>query len=105
MSVFILLSTKCTGVGDLIDVLEVVDGISDWKRLGLVLGLLYQPTLNDIETHRLGKPKECKIDMIMAWLQQKDNVSQNGVPTWSILRAALQRMGENSVADQMLAMT
>ena len=84
------------------DVLEVVESISDWKRLGLNLGLSYQPTLTDIETHRQGRPGECKIDMFSAWLQQKDNVSQKGVPSWGILRAALQKMGENEIADRLM---
>ena len=80
------------------DVLEVVESVSDWKRLGLTLGLLYQPTLTDIETYRRGKPDECKIDMLSAWLQQRDNVR---VPSWSVLRAALQRMGEHETADRI----
>ena len=80
------------------DVLEVVESVSDWKRLGLTLGLLYQPTLTDIETYRRGKPDECRIDMLSAWLQQQDNVR---VPSWSVLRAALKRMGERETADRI----
>ena len=80
------------------DVLEVVESVSDWKRLGLTLGLLYQPILTDIETYRRGKPDECRIDMLSAWLQQQDNV---GVPSWSVLRAALKRMGEHETADRI----
>ena len=76
------------------DVLEVVESVSDWKRLGLSLGLLYQPTLTDIETYRRGKPDECRIDMLSAWLQQQD-------PSWSVLRAALKRMGEHETADRI----
>ena len=83
------------------DVLEVVESVSDWKRLGLTLGLLYQPTLTDIETYRRGKPDECRIDMLSAWLQQQDNVTENGVPSWSVLRAALKRMGEHETADRI----
>ena len=71
------------------DVLEVVQNISDWKRLGLTLGLLLKPTLTDIETHRHYKPEDCKIDMLSAWLEQQDNVSQRGVPSLSVLRAAV----------------
>ena len=80
------------------DVLEVVESVSDWKRLGLTLGLLYQPTLTDIETYRRGKPDDCRIDMLSAWLQQKDNI---GVPSWSVLREALKRMGEHETADRI----
>ena len=60
--------------------------------------LLYQPTLTDIETYRRGKPDECRIDMLSAWLQQQDNV---GDPSWSVLRAALQSMGEHETADKI----
>ena len=86
---------------DLLDVLEVVHDVTDWKKLGLALGLHYQPTLTDIETYRRCKPDDCKMDMLSAWLQQQDNVSQKGVPSWSVLRAALRRMGENELADKM----
>ena len=52
------------------DVLEVVDSVSDWKRLGLTLGLLSKPTLSDIETYRRDKPEDCRIDMLTAWQEQ-----------------------------------
>ena len=81
--------------------MEVVEGVSDWKKLGINLGLLYQPTLTDIESHRRGKPDECRLDMVSAWLQQQDNVAQKGLPSWSVLRAALRRMGENKVASKI----
>ena len=86
---------------DFADVLEVVVSVSDWKRLGLTLGLLYQPTLTDIETYRRGKNDDCKIDMLSAWLQQQDNVSQREVPSWNVLRDALKRMGEHETADRI----
>lgn len=86
---------------DLVDVLEVVESVSDWKRLGLILGLLYQPTLSSIETYRHYKPEDCKMDMLTAWLQQQDNVSQKGVPSWSVLRTALKRVGENEIAGKI----
>ena len=88
-----------TGTGDLVDVLEVVDSVSDWKRLGLTLGLLSKPTLSDIEIDRHYKQEDCRIDMLTAWLQQQDNVTQKGVPSWSVLKAALKRMGEHETAD------
>ena len=81
--------------------LEVVESVSDWKRLGLTLGLLYQPTLTDIETYRRDKPDECRKDMLSAWLQQQDNVSKKGVPSWSVLRTALQSMGEHETAGRI----
>ena len=92
-----------TGTGDLVDVLEVVDSVSDWKRLGLTLGLLSKPTLSDIEIDRHYKQEDCRIDMLTAWLEQQDNVSQRGVPSWSMLRAALQRIGEHELADRIVS--
>ena len=86
-----LLLCALTAVNDLCDVLTVLRNVNDWMNLGIQLGLLY-PTLDKIETYRRGKPIECKIDMLLAWLQQQDNVSQRGVPSWSVLRAALQSM-------------
>ena len=90
-----------TGTGDLVDVLEVVDSVSDWKKLGLILGLLLKPTLRDIDIDYHYKRDDCKIYMLNAWLEQQDNVSQRGVPSWSVLRAALQRMGELELADRI----
>ena len=78
----------------------MIRDLNDWKDLGLQLGLLFS-TLTDIETYRRGKPSECRIDMLSAWLQQQDNVPQKGVPSWSVLRAALQSMGEHETADRI----
>ena len=84
------------------DVLALICDLNDWKELGLQLGLLY-PTLIDIETYRRGKPSDCRIDMLSAWLQQQDNVSKRGVPSWSVLKAALKSMGElPTAADTQL---
>ena len=88
-------------MGDLVDVLEIVESVSDWSRLGMTLGLLYHPTLTDIETYRHFQVKDCKKDMLLAWLQRKDNVLQTGVPSWIVLRAALIRIGENEIANRI----
>ena len=92
--------TLIIAVDDLVDVLAVICDLNDWKELGLQLGLLY-PTLIDIETYRRGKPSECRIDMLSAWLQQQDNVLKKGIPSRSVLRAALQKMGEHETADRI----
>ena len=84
------------------DVLEVVDSVSDWKRLGLTLGLLYC-TLTRIEQNRHFQQDDCIKDMLTAWLDQQDNVSQSGVPSWSVLRGALQRIGEHELADRIVS--
>ena len=48
-----------------------------------------------------GKTDRCVMEMIAAWLQQQDNVSKNGVPSWSVLQAALSKIGEKQLADEM----
>ena len=85
---------------DLLDVLDVVHDLTDWKRLGLALGLHY-PTLTSIENYRRGMVDECMMDMLSAWLQQQDGVCQKGVPSWAGLKAALTRMGKNMIADRI----
>ena len=73
----------------------------DWLNLGLALGLLY-PTLQLIEKDS-GKTDECKTKMLAAWLQQQDNVPQEGVPSWSVLQAALRNIGESELADKIIS--
>ena len=89
-----------TAENDLCDVLAVIRDLSDWKDLGLQLGLLYS-TLKMIDLEQRGFINSCKIEMLSAWLRQQDNVSQKGVPSWSVLRAALQSMGEHETADRI----
>ena len=79
--------------------MENLHGLTDWKRLGLALGLLY-PTLKSIEKDS-DRNDECKMEMLAAWLYQQDNVCQNGVPSWSVLVAVLRRMGENELAGRI----
>ena len=99
-SVPVIMCNHYTAINNLCDVLAVIRDLNDWKDLGLQLGILY-PTLIDIETYRRGKSSECRIDMLSAWLQQQDNVSQRGAPSWSVLRAALQSMREHETADRI----
>ena len=93
---------KFTGSNDLCDVLAEIHQLNNWKELGLQLGLLL-PTLDRIERERQLRISECKIDMVSAWLQQQDNVSQKGLPSWSVLRAALKKIGENEMADKIVS--
>ena len=91
-----------TAVNDLCDVLAVIHDLNDWKELGLQLGLLY-PTLERLDREQRGRISGCRIDMLTAWLEQQDNISQRGVPSWSVLRAALQRIGEHELADRIVS--
>ena len=86
---------------DLVDLLTVIQDLVNWEKLGLQLGLLLS-TLEIIYHERQGKINKCKIYMLSAWLKQQDNVSQKGVPSWSVLKAALKRIGEHDIADKIV---
>ena len=88
-------------INDLCEVLEAVCDLTDWYRLGLQLGLRYS-TLERIRNKSHDRIDECKMEMLAAWLRQKDNVSHKGVPSWSVLRAALRRIGERELANRLL---
>ena len=99
-SVPVIICNHYTAENDLCDVLAVIRDLNDWKDLGLQLGLLYS-TLKRIDLEQRGIVNSCKMDMLSAWLQQQDNASKNGVPSWSVLKAALKRMGEHETAGRI----
>ena len=72
----------------------------DWQSLGLELGLLY-PTLKRIKKEQHGDINDCMMEMLEAWLQQQDNVTHKGVPSWSVLQTALRGIGENELASEI----
>ena len=60
-----------TGISDLFEVKMVLKDLNDWQSLGLALGLFYS-TLQRIKK----EPHEnCMMEMLLAWLQQQDNVA------------------------------
>ena len=73
---------------------------TDWESLGLALGLK-KHTLRMIRFQKRECTDKCKMKMLAAWLCQRDNVPQKGVPSWSVLRATLRKIGENVVADSI----
>ena len=74
--------------------------ICDWQSLRLELGLLY-PTLKRIKKEQQGDINDCMMEMLAAWLQQQDGVSQHGVPSWSMLQTALVNLGEIQLASEI----
>ena len=76
--------------------------LTKWRDLGLELGLHYS-TLEKIRSQQRDNIDDCKIDMLSAWLRQQDDVSQRGVPSWSVLQAALRKMGENELACRIVS--
>ena len=61
-----------------IDVLNFLG--SKWIDLSLYLGL---------EKYNQMKTRKCIRDMLAAWLSQKDNLCNKGLPSWQVLKDAL----------------
>ena len=83
-----------TGIHDLWKVKMKLESVVDWLNLGLALGLLY-PTLETIEKEQRGEVKQCKTKMLASWLRQQD------VPSWAMLRRALEEIGERQLANDL----
>ena len=71
-----------------------------WTLLGLALGLDYS-TLQRIDWEKMGRIEECKMEMLSSWLQQKDDVVEKALPSWSVLETALRKIGEIKVANDL----
>ena len=89
-----------TGIVDLFKVQLFLKKVVNWKDLGLALGLIY-PILQKIEKEQHKEIDECMREMLAAWLQLQDNVSQHGVPSWTALQTALRMIGENELANDI----
>ena len=87
-----------SGISNLDEVLESVEEIVDWMKLGLKLGVKY-PTLEKIEEEQRGcvRIERCKREMLAAWLRG-DGVKEQ---TWSTLVDALKRMDKISLAQKI----
>ena len=77
-----------------------ISKVVQWTPLGLALGLDYS-TLQRIEREKMGRIEECKMEMLSAWLEQKDDVVEEALPSWSSLKTALEKIGENKVASEL----
>ena len=98
--VICIMCTPPTGVADLFKLKVTLKNVVSWIDLGLALGLLY-PTLQKIDIENRGKVDDCMREMLVAWLQQKDNVSCIGIPSWMVLKTSLGKIGENEVASNI----
>ena len=88
-----------TGIDDLAQVLETLRDLVHWQFLGLELGIPYG-RLTYFKHNNSGNIKNCKRDMLTFWLMRDHNIMM-GVPSWSILKAALRNIGENELADSI----
>ena len=89
-----------TDIADLAHVKRFLKNVNDWQSLGLELGLLY-PTLKRMKKEQREDVNDCMMEMLAAWLQQQDNVSQVGAPSWGELQRALNDIGENELANKI----
>ena len=89
-----------TGIADLAQVKRFLKNVNDWQSLGLELGLLY-PTLKRIKKEQREDINDCMMEMLAAWLQQQDNVSQVGAPSWGVMQRALNNIGKNELANKI----
>ena len=71
---------------------------SVWRRLGPQLGL-YDKTLKNIKADYHGLSVKCFRQCMSAWLRGEDIVREKGGPSWSSLAAALDTIGEKSIAS------
>ena len=74
---------------------------SVWQRLGLQLGLYYEPRLVDINEKNRGDPVKCFYECMSAWLKVEDKVREKGGPSWSSLATALDTIEEKSIASNI----
>ena len=91
-------------VNDLQNVSQALKGAyfpSDkWSSLGLNLGL-QQPTLTTIEANHKGDVERCLRECLTEWLNQADNVNENGGPTLDSLAGALMKIKQNAAAGKI----
>ena len=66
-----------------------MDLASNWKDLGLALGIKYS-TLKTIGLENLQIPKDCLGNMLQAWLQQQYDTKKFGQPSWELLCKAVE---------------
>ena len=87
------------GIRDLGTVFFAITDVNQWFTLGLALGLHYS-TLEKIEMEK-ERIDDCRRQMLVAWLQQKDDVVAEALPTWKTLESALRKIKENVIADKI----
>lgn len=79
------------------DVLEKLEDLTEWKELGLKLGLQY-PTLKEIEED-CRSIKNRKMEMLACWLKKQDNVKS---PSWKQLIVVLCQMKETDIYKKII---
>ena len=83
----------------LVIVLRELDVLTDWKSLGLHLGLNFS-TLNEIQADERDTSL-CKMAILHLWLSLRDSVKNKGGATEAALVKALYIMKENTLAHRI----
>ena len=68
-----------------------------WSRLGLVIGIIYTELECIRAKHK--DPKDCLIECLALWLQQKYDTGKYGLPSMESLAYATLRMGLRAVSS------
>ena len=81
----------------LVVILRELQELVEWQQLGMELGLSYA-TLQGIAVSNHSNLKACKMEMMEAWLQGRDNAHGQGGITKKALVDALERADLKSLA-------
>ena len=98
----IIIIISLIDINDLDDVIDELQSIdyTEWKVLGLILGLFYN-TLGMIEEKCRGNAEKCLMECMAAWLKGEDKVREKGGPSWSSLARTLEKIGANDIASNI----
>ena len=91
-----------SGPSHVVVVLDWLESVTEYMRLGLELGLSYT-SLIMIRQEQGRKVKDCKRSLLHSWLESADRVDEMGGTNKPALVAALRRMGEHRVADNIIS--
>lgn len=97
---FIEITLLLIDIRDLRCVMMALPDCIPWKHLGLELGIDYT-TLQVIGKENRGSPSHCLIEMLAAWLYEKDDVVHVGKPSWEQLVQALRNINEQKAAEKI----
>ena len=101
----IIITILYTAHSDLLHVVRLIRQFTDWRSLGLELGLRYR-TLQDIQQNNPGENSKqasaaCQMDMLKCWFDGEDDVAQCGGPTLQQLANSLKRLEQDSLAHDI----
>ena len=72
--------------------------LSKWKIFGVMLNIV-KGILDNVEFHHRQDPQHCLMEMLELWRRRRDPP-----PSWNVLIEALQVLGEEQVAIELMEM-